>query len=157
MSLALRNSGSNSNGSTTSASGSVARYRDPFSMARELLSWDPFFGGRPATAFSPAFEVKETSDAFVLKADLPGVLESDLDINVHSNVLTVSGTRQAEQRNEGESYALYERQFGSFSRSFSLPDMADGERIEAKLEHGVLTLSIGKKAEAKPRKIALKK
>lgn len=150
MSLALRNG--NGNGNT-----SVARYRDPFSMARELLSWDPFFGGRPATAFSPSFEVKETNDSFVLKADLPGVLEADLDVAVHNNVLTVSGSRQAEERKEGESYALYERQFGSFSRSFSLPDMADNERIEAKLENGVLTLTIGKKAEAKPRKIALKK
>ena len=68
-----------------------------------------------------------------------------------------AGARQAEERKEGESFALYERQFGSFSRSFSLPDMADGERIEAKLENGVLTLTIAKKAEAKPRKIALKK
>jgi HSP20 family protein len=149
MSLALRNNG-NGGGSTT-------RYRDPFAVARELLSWDPFFSGRPASNFSPAFEVKETTDAFVLKADIPGVAESDLDISVHNSVLTVSGARQAEERKEGESYALYERQFGSFSRSFSLPDMADGERIEAKLEHGVLTLTIGKKAEAKPRKIALKR
>ena len=150
MSLALRNSTGNGNNS-------VARYRDPFSVARELLSWDPFFSGRPATAFAPAFEVKETTDSFVLKADLPGVLEADLDVAVHNNVLTVSGSRQAEDRREGESFALYERQFGSFSRSFSLPDMADNDRIEAKLDGGVLTLTIGKKAEAKPRKIALKK
>src|SRR5262245_47574522 len=153
MSLATR-----SNGNGNSPSGSqVVRYRDPFSMARELLSWDPFYGGRPASAFSPAFEVKETNDAFVLKADLPGVAEAELDIAVHNNVLTVSGSRQAEERREGEGYALYERQFGSFSRSFSLPDTADGERIEAKLENGVLTLSIAKKVEAKPRKIAVKR
>lgn len=152
MSLALRN------GTTSSTGASVARYRDPFSMARELLSWDPFFGnGRQVTAFSPAFEVKETTDAWVVKADLPGVTESDLDIAVHNNVLTVSGSRQSEERKEGESYALYERQFGSFSRGFSLPDLADGERIAAKLEHGVLTLTIAKKAAAKPRKIALDK
>ncbi|MDB4960661.1 MAG: heat shock protein Hsp20 [Myxococcales bacterium] len=142
---------------TNGTTGSVARYRDPFSMARELLSWDPLYGGRPATAFAPSFEVKETSDAFIVKADLPGVSEADLDIAVHNNVLSVSGSRQAEERKEGESYALYERQFGSFTRSFSLPDMADGERIDAKLENGVLTLSIAKKAEAKPRKIAVKK
>jgi HSP20 family protein len=147
MSLALRN------GSPSSSS--VVRYRDPFSVARELLSWDPFFSARPASAFAPAFEVKETNDAFVLKADLPGVAESDLDIAVHSNVLTISGSRSAEERKEGESYAVYERQFGSFSRGFSLPDTADGERISAKLENGVLTLSIAKKAEAKPRKIAV--
>ncbi len=141
-----------------SQSGSgVTRYSDPFHMARELLSWDPFFAGRQASAFSPSFEVKETTEAFIVKADLPGVAEADLDISLHNSVLTVSGSRQSEERKEGESYALYERQFGSFSRSFSLPDMADGERIEAKLENGVLTLSIAKKAEAKPRKISVRK
>jgi HSP20 family protein len=147
MALTLRNNGT--------APRQVAR--DPFHMARELLSWDPIFGGRPASAFSPAFEVKETNDAFVLKADLPGVTDDNLDIAVHNNVLSVSGSRQAEERQEGETYALYERQFGSFSRSFSLPDMADGERIDANLTNGVLTLTIGKKAEAKPRKIAIRK
>jgi HSP20 family protein len=146
MSLTLRTS-----------SAPVRTVRDPFSMAREMLSWDPFFGGRQVTAFAPAFEVKETVEAFVLKADLPGVAEADLDIGVHNNVLTVSGSRTAEDRKDGESYALYERQFGSFTRSFSLPDIADGEKIAAKLEHGVLSLTIGKKAEAKPRKIAVSK
>jgi HSP20 family protein len=137
-----------------------ARYtaRDPFQFARDLLSWDPFFAGtRQASAFVPAFEVKETAEAFILKGDLPGVAESDLDIGVHNNILTVSGSRQSEERKEGESYALYERQYGSFSRSFALPDTADGERVEAKLDAGVITLTIWKKAEAKPRKIALRK
>ena len=137
-----------------------ARYtaRDPFQVARDLLSWDPFFAGaRQASAFVPAFEVKETNEAFTLKGDLPGVAEADLDIAVHNYVLTVSGSRQSEERKDGESFALYERQYGSFSRSFSLPDTADGERVEAKLDAGVLTLTIYKRAEAKPRKIALKK
>ena len=143
------------NGNTGTA---PQRYtRDPFQVARDLLSWDPFFGGRQVSAFVPAFEVKETNEAFVVKADIPGVQESDLDIAVHNNVLTVSGTRQSEERKEGESFALYERQYGSFSRSFSLPDTADGDRIAAKLDSGVLTLTISKKAEAKPRKIALNK
>jgi HSP20 family protein len=134
----------------------VARYRDPFQMARELLTWDPY-GGRQMTAFAPAFEVKETNEQFILRADLPGVSESDLDVSLHDNVLTVSGSRQNEERKEGESFALYERQFGSFSRGFSLPEVADGSRIEAKLSDGVLTLTIAKKEAAKPRKIALKK
>jgi HSP20 family protein len=153
MSLLARTNNGNTSGSAP------ARYvsRDPFQVARELLSWDPFFGARQVSAFVPAFEVKETNEAFVLKADVPGVVESDIDIAVHNNVLTVSGTRHAEERKEGDSFALYERQYGSFSRSFSLPDTADGERIEAKLDSGVLTLSIWKKAEAKPRKIALNK
>ena len=150
MALVTRN---NSNDSS-----SPARYaRDPFQVARELLSWDPFSGGRQVSAYVPAFEVKETNEAFMLKADVPGVAEPDLDIAVHNSILTVSGTRHAEERKEGDSFALYERQYGSFSRSFSLPDTADGERIEAKLDSGVLTLMIWKKAEAKPRKIALKK
>jgi HSP20 family protein len=151
MSLVTR-----TNGNTSS---SPARYvaRDPFQVARELMGWDPFFTARQVSAYVPAFEVKETNEAFVLKADVPGVAEADLDIAVHNNVLTISGTRRAEERNEGDSFALYERQYGSFSRSFSLPDSADGDRVEAKLEAGVLTLTIWKKAEAKPRKIELKK
>jgi HSP20 family protein len=152
MALVTRNGNGNGNGSTA-----PARYyaRDPFQVARELLSWDPFFGARQVSAFVPAFEVKETTEAFVLKADIPGVAQPDLDIAVHNNVLTVSGTRHAEERKEGDSFALYERQYGSFTRSFSLPETADGERIEAKLDAGVLSLTIWKKAEAKPRKIAV--
>ncbi|MGE5186303.1 MAG: Hsp20/alpha crystallin family protein [Acidobacteriota bacterium] len=142
MSLALR-----TNGTT----------RTPYSLARELLGWDPFFSERPLSAFSPTFEVKETAEAFVIKADVPGVGEKDLDVAIDNGVLTVTGSRQAEDRKEGESYSLYERQYGSFTRSFKLPDVADGERVEAKLDSGVLTLTIGKKAEAKPRKISIKK
>jgi HSP20 family protein len=128
-----------------------------YSLARDLLGWDPFFTGRQASAFSPAFEVKETTDAFVLKADLPGVEEKDLDVAIHNGVLTVSGSRQSEERKEGESFALYERQYGSFTRSFSLPDIADGDRIDAQLTSGVLTLTVAKKTAAKPRKISIKK
>lgn len=149
MSLAPR-----SNGSSAAA---IPARRDAFQVARDLLSWDPFFGGRQVSAFVPAFEVKETNESFILKADVPGVAESDLDIAVHNNVLTISGSRKAEERKEGEAYALYERQYGSFSRSFALPETADGDRVEAKLDSGVLTLSIFKKAEAKPRKIAVQK
>ena len=137
-----------------------ARYtvRDPFQFARDLLSWDPFFAGtRQTSAFVPAFEVKETNDAFILKGDLPGVAEADLDIAVHNNVLTVSGSRQSEERKEGESFYVYERQYGSFSRSFALPEKADPEKVDARLHNGVLTVEIGKKELAKPRKIELKK
>jgi HSP20 family protein len=143
------------NNGNTPSQAPVRYTRDPFQVARDLLGWDPFFGGRQVSAFVPAFEVKETNEAFVVKADVPGVADKDLDIAVHNNVLTISGTRHAEERKEGDNFALFERQYGSFSRSFALPDTADGNRVEAKLEAGVLTLSIWKKAEAKPRKIAL--
>lgn len=142
---------------TGNGNGNRTLTRDPYSLARELLGWDPFFGGRPASAFAPAFEVKETNESFILKADVPGVEEKDLDVALHNGVLTVSGSRQAEERREGESFALYERQYGSFTRSFALPDLADGDAIDAKLIGGVLTLTIPKKAAAQPRKISIKK
>ena len=143
MSVALRTNNSKS--------------RDQYSLARELLGWDPFFAGRQPSPFAPTFEVKETAEQFQIKADLPGVDENNVDINVHHGVLSVAGHRDSEERKDGETYALYERQYGSFTRSFQLPETADGDRIDAKLANGVLTLSIPKKAEAKPRKIELQK
>jgi len=133
--------------------------RDPFSFARDLFGWDPFgeYRARDAQAFVPRFEVKERGDALVFTADIPGVKEEDLDISVHQGVLTVSGLRKSEEKQEGEQYYLYERSYGQFSRSFALPEYADAERVDAQLKDGELTVTIGKKAEAKPRKIALKK
>ena len=130
--------------------------RDPLAVAREILSWDPW-NTRAVSAFSPTFEVKETADAFVVKADVPGVKEEDIDISLHNNVLSISGVRNPEERKEDDSYFLYERQYGSFSRSFALPEAADGDKVEAKIDGGVLTLTIGKKVSALPRKISLTK
>lgn len=140
----------------SNTTGNRALARDPFSVARDLLGWDPFFGDRQLSAFAPTFEVKETNEAFMIKADVPGVEEKNLDIAVHNGVLTVSGHREAEERKEGESFALYERQYGSFTRSFALPDIADSDRIDANLDKGVLTLVVPKKAAAQPRKISIK-
>ena len=145
MSLALRFNRNN-----------AASTRDPLAVAREMLSWDPW-NTRTVSAFSPSFEVKETADSFVVRADVPGVKDEDIDISLHNNVLNISGVRNAEERKEDDSYFLYERQYGSFSRSFALPEAADGEKVEAKIDGGVLTLTIGKKVSASPRKIALKK
>ncbi len=144
---------------TTTTKGNGNRYQDPFTLARSIFGFDPFYDVQRVskTSFSSAFEVKEREDAFVLQADVPGVRESDLDISVNGNVLTVSGSRQADERKEGETYYLYERTYGSFSRSFTLPDEANLESIEAKLNDGVLNLTIGKKAESKPRKITVGK
>lgn len=135
----------------------ATRYsRDPFSLARDLFGWEPFYGGA-SQAFTPTFEVKETSDQFVVRADVPGVEEKDIDISLHNGVLSISGTRTSEQRREGDAYYVHERQYGSFSRSFALPDTADGDKVEASLSSGVLTVTIGKRTEAKPRKIAFSK
>lgn len=133
--------------------------RDPYAFARDLFGWDPFSAvvERQPSAFVPTFEVKETNEGFVINVDLPGVEDKDLDINLHNGVLTVAGHRDAQERKEGETYALYERQYGSFTRSFALPDVADGDKIDAKLDNGVLTLWIAKKPDAKPRKISIKR
>ncbi|MFN7135345.1 MAG: Hsp20/alpha crystallin family protein, partial [Myxococcales bacterium] len=106
--------------------------------------------------FVPRFEVKETKDGYVFKADLPGVDEKDVDVSLTGNRLTISGRREAEERKEGETYFAYERSFGSFSRTFTLPEGVDTEHVDAELKNGVLTIQLGKRAEMKPRKIALK-
>jgi HSP20 family protein len=132
--------------------------RDPFAFARDLLAWDPFSEtGRSPGTFMPRFEVKERQDAYLFTADLPGVEEKDLDISLQNGVLTISGTRSAEQKNEGETFYVYERQYGEFARSFALPDNADGDKVEAKLVNGVLQLTVGKHEKAQPKKISLKK
>ncbi len=134
---------------------------DPFEMMREMLSWDPLTefgrtGGRALADFTPQFEVKETKDAFVFKADLPGVKESDLEVSLQDNRLTISGKREEEKRDENDTWYAYERSFGSFSRSFTLPREADANACDAALENGVLTVRLGKRAEAQPRRIDVK-
>jgi HSP20 family protein len=133
----------------------LSRTRDPFSMFRDLLTWDPY--DRAVSTFNPRFEIKERDDGFLFTADMPGVKEEDLDISLQNGVMTLSGTRVAEKRQENETYYAYEREYGSFSRSFALPDYADPEKIEAKLDNGVLFVVVGKRSEAKPRKVQLKK
>jgi HSP20 family protein len=136
----------------------TARYvRDPFALARELFNWDVLGDQRQPSTFNPGFEVKETPEQFIVRADVPGVKEEDVDVSVHNGVLTITGRRLAEERREGESYYLFERQYGAFSRSFALPDTADSDKVEAKLDQGVLTLTIGKRVDAKPKKISFKK
>ena len=134
--------------------------RDPFRFfTNNLLSWDPFETQRLAptqSEFVPRFEVKETDDSLLVRADLPGVAESDLDITLDGDVLTVKGSRSKETKKEGETYYLYERAYGSFERSFRLPDHANEAEIAATLTNGVLELAIPKRPEAKAKKIAIK-
>jgi HSP20 family protein len=145
-------------GSTGSAAPSGTL--DPFEMMRDLLRWDPFAEPgtrRPDLGFVPSFEVKETKDAYVFKADLPGLREEDLDISLTANRLTISGKREEERRDEDDRFYAYERSFGTFSRSFTLPEGIDGDHAQAKLENGVLTVSIGKRPEVKPKRIEVKR
>jgi HSP20 family protein len=135
---------------------------DPFRAAREFLRWDPFremapFGlATEGAVFSPAFEVKETKESYLFKADMPGVKEQDVDITRTGNRLTVTGKREAEKEDKSETYYAYERTYGSFTRSFTLPEGIDGDQIRADLKDGVLTLVVPKTPEAQPKKIGLK-
>ena len=135
---------------------------DPLEMVRDMLQWDPWremtrIAPEEPGTFIPSFEVKETNDAFIFKADLPGVKEEDVEISITGNRLTVSGQRESEKREESETYYALERSYGTFSRSFTLPREADTEHVDAELKNGVLTLRIPKRTEAQAKKIELRK
>jgi HSP20 family protein len=134
---------------------------DPLRRMRELFDWDPFAEMMPYNAMTqaelqPRFEVKETKDSYVFKADLPGIEEKDVDISLTGNRLVVSGKRECEQRKEDERYYAFECSYGSFTRAFTLPEGVDAEHINADMKNGVLELTIPKRPEAQPRKISLK-
>jgi HSP20 family protein len=126
-----------------------------------LLRWDPFRTGEGwygrGGEFVPTFDLKETADAYVVKADLPGIKDENLEVHVSGNMLTIAGTREDEQREEGDRYYATERSYGRFSRSFSLPEGVDVDRVRANLETGVLTVTVPKRPEVQPKKISIGK
>jgi HSP20 family protein len=127
---------------------------------RELMGWDPFgemtpFLPQGPSGFVPSFEVKESKDGYSFKADVPGVKESDIAVTVTGNRLTVSGKRESEKQEQTDTYYTYERSYGDFTRSFTLPDGVDMSSVHAELKDGVLTLSIKKSPEAQPKRIAV--
>ncbi len=103
----------------------------------------------------PAMDVVQTEDHFVLRADLPGLSESDVKIEVEDNVLTVSGERKSEHEDKGEGYYRVERASGSFSRSLTLPEGVDADAIQADFTNGVLEVQIPKPEQHKPRKVQI--
>ena len=136
---------------------------DPFEVMRDFLQWGPFpevsrgvASGGAVTGFLPSFDVKETKDSYVFKADLPGVKQEDLHISLTGNRLTISGQRHAEKKDEGDTHYVYERSFGGFSRSFSLPEGIDAEHVQAELKDGVLNVVVPKKPEVQPKRILIK-
>src|SRR5258708_32260803 len=105
------------------------------------------------TPWGPAVDIYETENELVVKADLPDVNSQDLDIRVENNILTIRGERKFENKVNEENYLRVERSYGSFSRSFQLANSVNSEAIKADYQNGVLTLSIPKRAEAKPKQI----
>jgi HSP20 family protein len=105
------------------------------------------------TPWAPAVDIFETEQELVVKADLPDVKPEDLDIRVENNVLTIRGERKFEKKVSEDKYLRVERAYGSFSRSFSLASTVNTEAIKADYKDGVLTLTIPKREEAKPKQI----
>jgi HSP20 family protein len=140
-----------------------------------LTLWDPFTGfsrlshaafarlsdeafAIPARAetFTPAVDVFEDKEAFVVKAELPGLKVEDVGIDVEKGVLTLRGERKVENRTDKDGYCRIERRYGAFARSFALPDTVDPEKIQASLSDGILTVRLSKKPASQPRKIEIK-
>ena len=105
------------------------------------------------TPWAPAVDIFETENELVVKADLPDVNPQDLDIRVENNILTIRGERKFENKVNEDNYLRIERAYGSFSRSFSLANSVKSEAIKADYQNGVLTLSLPKREEAKPKQI----
>ena len=147
---------------TAAVPGYPATRWDPFNVFRDFIRWDPFREIAPIGAvdrmseFDAAFEVKETKEGYLFKADVPGIQDKDLTISLNGNRLTVSGKRAEEKRQEHETYFSYERSYGSFTRSFTLPEGIDGENVNANLKDGVLSILVPKKPESQPKKVAIK-
>ena len=133
-----------------------------------LVRWDPFeemsrlhdhfFSGRGLAkqAFQVAVDIREEDDAFYVDAEVPGLAADDVKVDVEKNVLTLSGERKVEKEEGEGSYRRVERQYGSFTRSFTLPETVDTENIGADLKDGVLALRLPKKEAPTPRKISVK-
>lgn len=138
---------------------SIIRHRQPWGMMEQMRrEMDRMMGEENAASASdwvPAVDIREERDGFTIVADLPGIAPSNIEIHAENGMLTIQGERESEKREEKQGYKRIERSCGNFFRRFTLPDTADTDRINAKGENGVLTISIPKREEIQPRKIAV--
>ncbi len=124
---------------------------------------DAFRGSRGASeeewalggSWAPSVDIYEHEGNLVLKAELPGIDPKDVDVRVENNVLTLSGERKIDTEVKRESYHRVERSYGAFSRSFTLPNVVDTDKIKAEFKEGMLRLVLPKKEEAKPKQISI--
>jgi HSP20 family protein len=109
----------------------------------------------PAGAFSPALDVEETEDGFTLHVELPGVDAEQVDVSLEENVLTIAGERRFYDEREAEGFRRIERHFGRFHRAVRLPDRVHADGVTASYRDGLLTITVPKAEEAKPRRIQI--
>ena len=119
-------------------------FRDSYGDREEALT---------TSTFAPAVDVYEDEHNITLNIEVPGIDEKDIDIRVENNTLTVHGERKLEKEQKEENFRRVERQYGSFTRSFTLPNTVDTESIQASYDKGILKVQLAKKAEAKPKQI----
>lgn len=141
--------------------GAVAEW-NPMRAMQEMLRWDPFREMLPmfpttfeGVEWNPKFDVTETKESFVFKADVPGVNKEDLQISTTGNRIQISGKRESEHETKTDTVYTIERQCGSFTRSFTLPNGADIAHAKSDLANGVLTLVVPKVAEAQSKNIPI--
>jgi HSP20 family protein len=121
-----------------------------------IVRWDPFrdFGFTASDAWMPPVDIFQTSDhELVLRAEIPDMNREDIDINIENFVLTIKGEKKASTDVKDEQYHHVERRYGSFSRSFKLPQTVDPNKVSADYKNGVLTVKLPLREEAKPRSI----
>ena len=145
-----------------------------------LVRWDPFreleevsdrlnrMFARPATRaangketmivadWTPSVDISETEGEYQIKAEIPDVRKEDVKVTLEDGVLTIQGERKHEKEEKGKKYHRIERSYGSFVRTFSLPDVIDEEKVKAEFKEGVLNLSLPKSEKAKPKAIDVK-
>ena len=128
----------------------------PFSRDVDRL-FDAFFGAdrEQGRRWVPPVDLVEAEDHFVLRADLPGLADDDVNVEVQDGTLTISGERHAEHESQERGWYRIERSFGSFNRSLTLPDGVDSDAISARFENGVLEVRIPKPEERKPRRVEI--
>ena len=130
---------------------------EPFSQEVNRLFNTLFdVGDAPAQRWLPAMDLVEAEDHFLLKADLPGLGEEDVSIEIQDHTLTITGERKAEHEEKERGWYRVERQFGRFSRSLTLPEGIDPEGVSAAFDKGVLEVRIPKPEERKPRRVQIK-
>ena len=130
----------------------------PFSALRDLEDQfgrllDEFVDGGAARPWSPAIDLTETDDSYTLEADLPGLNKDDIELVVVDNLVTIKGERKQEREARREGYHRFERQYGSFTRSFEIPGGFKGDGVSASFENGVLRVTLPKREEMKPKQI----
>lgn len=133
------------------------QFSDPVRVFDEFF--DNFLGTPNTTpqarSWTPAVDILEKDGDLVVRAELPGVQENDIDLKLEGNVLTLKGERKMQNEDKRENYHRIESFYGSFARSFTVPDTADLEKISADFKNGVLTVKIPQRPEVKPREIQI--